>query len=121
MNKTPISVVVDPARPETWPAGDSDWERLKGMTDEEAEAGARADPDAPLLSPAELASMRHAPDVKALRQRLGYSQAEFAQVFRLDLRCVQDWEQGRRRPDTAARALLAIIEREPEAAQRALA
>jgi putative transcriptional regulator len=33
---------------------------------------------------------------------------------------VRDWEQGRRAPDTASRNLLKIIDREPEAAARAL-
>jgi len=34
---------------------------------------------------------------------------------------VRDWEQGRSQPDSAARAYLMVIEREPEAVERALA
>lgn len=34
---------------------------------------------------------------------------------------VQNWEQQRRRPEGAARALLKVIDREPDAVQRALA
>jgi putative transcriptional regulator len=34
---------------------------------------------------------------------------------------VQNWEQGRRRPEGAARALLKVIEHEPDAVRRALA
>lgn len=34
---------------------------------------------------------------------------------------MEAYEQGRRRPDKATQALLTIIEREPEAAKRALA
>ena len=60
-------------------------------------------------------------DVTAIRTRLGLSQAEFAARFGFKLDAVQNWEQGRRRPDGAARAFLRVIEREPEAVQRALA
>ena len=60
-------------------------------------------------------------DVTALRKRLGLSRQQFADRFGLDLRAVQDWEQGRRRPERAARVLLKIIEKEPEAVARALA
>jgi len=60
-------------------------------------------------------------DVAAIRGRLGLSQGEFAAQFGFKLDAVQNWEQGRRRPDGAARAFLRVIEREPEAVQRALA
>lgn len=60
-------------------------------------------------------------DVAAIRGRLGMSQGEFAAQFGFKLDAVQNWEQGRRRPDGAARAFLRVIEREPEAVQRALA
>lgn len=60
-------------------------------------------------------------DVAAIRQRLGLSQGEFATRFGFKLDAVQNWEQGRRRPEGAARALLRVIEREPAAVLRALA
>jgi putative transcriptional regulator len=60
-------------------------------------------------------------DVAAIRKRLGLSQGEFAARFGFKLDAVQNWEQGRRRPDGAARAFLRVIEREPAAVQRALA
>jgi putative transcriptional regulator len=59
-------------------------------------------------------------DVKAIRTRLGYSQAKFARTFGFRLDALQNWEQGRRQPDPTARALLRVIEREPDAVQRAL-
>ena len=37
-------------------------------------------------------------DVKALRRKLGMSQARFAKSFGFGLAAVQSWEQGRRRP-----------------------
>lgn len=60
-------------------------------------------------------------DVADLRHRLGLSQARFAREFGVDLKALQAWEQGRRRPDRTARILLAVIAREPEAVKRALA
>ncbi len=60
-------------------------------------------------------------DVAAIRKRLGLSQAAFAARFGFKLDAVQNWEQGRRRPEGAARAFLRVIEREPAAVRRALA
>ena len=59
--------------------------------------------------------------IVALRKRLQLSRQGFADRFGLDARAVQDWEQGRRVPDRAARVLLTVIDREPEAVVRALA
>lgn len=60
-------------------------------------------------------------DVAGLRHRLGLSQAAFARAFGLDVTALHAWEQGRRRPDRAARVLLAVIAKEPQAVMRALA
>jgi putative transcriptional regulator len=59
-------------------------------------------------------------DVREIRQRLGMTRSEFAGRFGLDGRAVQDWEQGRRRPDRAARVLLAVIDHDPAVVERAL-
>ena len=59
--------------------------------------------------------------IVALRRRMKLSRQKFADRFGLDARAVQDWEQGRRVPDRAARVLLTVIESEPEAVERALA
>ncbi|MDD9980909.1 MAG: hypothetical protein OXU81_06050, partial [Gammaproteobacteria bacterium] len=48
------------------------------------------------------------------------SRQKFADRFGLDVRAVQDWEQGRRVPDRAARVLLTVIDRDPESVVRAL-
>jgi putative transcriptional regulator len=60
-------------------------------------------------------------DVKAIRTKLGMTQAGFAAAFGFGLDAVQNWEQGRRRPEGAARAFLKVIDREPAAVRRALA
>jgi DNA-binding transcriptional regulator YiaG len=54
------------------------------------------------------------PDVRAMRSKLGLSQAEFGSTYGLGLRTIQQWEQGRARPDLAARILLKLIETEPK-------
>lgn len=59
-------------------------------------------------------------DCKAIRLSLGLTQAEFARRFGFRLATLQDWERGKRQPDTAARLLYRVIEREPEAVERAL-
>jgi DNA-binding transcriptional regulator YiaG len=53
-------------------------------------------------------------DVRLVRERLGLSQAEFCIRFGLELDTVQNWEQGRYRPDPAAQILLSVIEAYPE-------
>jgi putative transcriptional regulator len=60
-------------------------------------------------------------DVKAVRQRLGKSQAEFARMIGVSLATLQSWEQGRRRPEGPARALLKVAAENPEAVAAALA
>jgi putative transcriptional regulator len=59
-------------------------------------------------------------DVQAVRRKLGFSQREFAMRFGFSLATVRNWEQGHRAPEGPARALLTIIDREPEAVERAL-
>lgn len=59
-------------------------------------------------------------DVRAARQRLGMTQSAFAARFGVALPTLRKWEQGKRRPEGPARVLLRVIEREPDAVQRAL-
>jgi putative transcriptional regulator len=59
-------------------------------------------------------------DIKAIRGRLGMTQQEFANRFDFNINTLRHWEQGRRVPDGTARAYLKVIDREPEAVQKAL-
>src|SRR5437764_12766771 len=59
-------------------------------------------------------------DVRALRETLGLSQSDFAALFGFNVRSLQDWEQGRRRPEIRIRAYLAVLQRDPHAVIRAL-
>ena len=53
--------------------------------------------------------------VIAARQKTGLSQSGFAALLGVSLRTLQGWEQGRREPTGAAKTLLAIAEKMPEA------
>jgi len=61
-----------------------------------------------------------AEQVRALRAKLGLSQAQFALRFGFTIDTVQQYEQGRRTPSGPASTLLRVIEAEPEAVIRAL-
>lgn len=81
---------------------------------EDALAFARGDADRGVVHvPAEV-------DVRAIRKALGLNQAAFAASYGFGLPRLRDWEQGRSRPDSAARAYLLVISRETEAVNRAL-
>lgn len=60
-------------------------------------------------------------EIRQIRLATGLSRAEFARRYALDARALQDWEQGRRRPDRAARAYLTVIAHRPKAVEEALA
>lgn len=60
-------------------------------------------------------------NVKAIRERVRKTQAEFAQAFHLPVGTVRDWEQNRRQPDAPARVLLHLIEVDPETVERLIA
>lgn len=60
-------------------------------------------------------------DVKAIRARLHQSQGEFARMIGVSVATLQNWEQGRRKPEGPARALLQVALRNPEAVKEALA
>jgi putative transcriptional regulator len=59
-------------------------------------------------------------DVKAIRCKLGLSQVEFSRRYAFSPRSLQEWEQGRRRPESAVRAYLTVIDRNPDAVEKAL-
>ncbi len=61
-----------------------------------------------------------APDAKSIRAKIGLSQVEFARLIGVKVATLRNWEQHRRQPTGAAAALLTIVEKEPDAALRAL-
>jgi putative transcriptional regulator len=70
----------------------------------------------------ELEQVRPKPiDVRAIRKSVRMSQTEFSRAYRISKRALQEWEQGGRQPDSAARAYLTVIAKEPAVVRRALA
>jgi len=59
-------------------------------------------------------------NVRRIRKKLNMSQSVFADYFGVNLRTIQDWEQGRRVPTGAAKNFLFVIDQEPDAVRRVL-
>lgn len=59
-------------------------------------------------------------DVSAVRRRMGLSQTQFALKFGFPPATLRNWEQGRTRPDTPTRVLLAVIAKHPESVEDVL-
>jgi putative transcriptional regulator len=97
-----------------------DWTRADAMTEAEIHDAAVTDPDTQPLTPKRLATMTRTPQVRVVRRALGLSQEEFATRFHIPLGTLRDWEQGRKDPDTAARAYLRVIGHNPAAVIEAL-
>lgn len=53
-------------------------------------------------------------EVAAARFATGLSQAQFAHALCISRRTLQDWEQGRRQPSGAARALIRLARKHPK-------
>ena len=66
------------------------------------------------------AHVPQAVDVKAIRNRLGMTQARFSDTFGFSLDAIKHWEGGRRTPEAPARTLLTVIDKNPAAVLTAL-
>jgi putative transcriptional regulator len=60
------------------------------------------------------------PEIKTVREKLNVSQNEFALMIGVSVRTLQNWEQGRRKPEGPAKALLRIASKNPSAVLDAL-
>ena len=60
------------------------------------------------------------PDAKAIREKIGLSQSEFAQLMQVSIKTLQNWEQHRRNPTGPAAALLKIVLTAPDVALKTL-
>jgi putative transcriptional regulator len=60
------------------------------------------------------------PEIKTVREKLHVSQNEFALMIGVSVRTLQNWEQGRRKPEGPAKALLRVASSNPRAVLDAL-
>jgi putative transcriptional regulator len=104
-----------------------DWAAIAKTSDKKIDAQIAADPDtAPIFTDQELAHAHRvfpppiSGNVRALRRRLGLSQAQFAARFGFSIETLRNYEQGHRRPTGPARVLLQVIAAEPDAVTRAV-
>jgi len=88
--------------------------RIHSLTEEEINKAALSDPDALPLEDTDFEQLTVIPNPRRIRQKLGMSQSIFAQTYHLNLRTLQDWEQGRRMPDVSTRTFLSLILNFPE-------
>jgi putative transcriptional regulator len=107
-----VRVTIDPAIPATMALGRIDTARVDATTEEDIAKQEAAD---------EAESMQNAAKfARRVRRRLGLSQAEFSQRINVSLDTIRNWEQGKRCPTGAAKALLKVLDKAPEAALAAL-
>ena len=107
-----IRKTIEVQSPLAKPVGRVDARRLDA-TDEAEIDRQRAEDDADALRDA-------AKFARRVRRRLGFSQAEFAARIGVSLDTIRNWEQGKRLPTGAAKALLRVLDKAPEAALVAL-
>ena len=53
-------------------------------------------------------------DVRQVRARTQLTRQKFADRFRLDARAIEQWEQGRRKPERGTEMYLRLIDHDPE-------
>jgi len=107
-----VRVTIDPKLPASLTIGRIDPARVDATTENDI-AAQRAEDEAQAMQDA-------AKFARRVRRRLGLSQAEFSQRIDVPLETIRNWEQGKRSPTGAARALLKVLDKAPEAALAAL-
>ena len=107
-----IRVKIDPTIPTTIKLGRIDPARVDATTEQDIAVQQVAD---------EIEAMQDAAKfTRRVRKRLGLSQLEFSERIGVSLNTIRNWEQGKRCPTGAAKALLKILDKAPEAALAAL-
>ncbi len=67
------------------------------------------------MKPTRMFVVKKKNDVARARARLGLSQSRFASLLGISANTLKNWEQGRRRPTGAAKVLLRVAVRHPQA------
>lgn len=107
-----VRMTIDVQDPHAKPLGQIDAKRVDATTEADIARHQAADDASAMLDAAKFA--------RRVRRRLGFSQAEFAERIDVSLDTIRNWEQGKRCPTGAAKALLKVLDRAPEAALAAL-
>lgn len=107
-----VRMTIDPAVPASLAVGRIDPARVDATTGEDIAAQQAADEVGAMQDAAKFA--------RRVRKRLGLSQAEFSRRIDVPLDTIRNWEQGKRSPTGAAKALLKVLDKAPEAALAAL-
>lgn len=107
-----VRVKINPAVPVSLALGRIDPARIDATTEKDIAMQQAADESEAMQDAAKFA--------RRVRKRLGLSQAEFSRRIDVSLDTIRNWEQGKRSPTGAAKALLKVIDKAPEAALAAL-
>ena len=105
-------VTVDPDDPKTFPKGKIDYEVVDATTEQQIALQQREDDKEAMQDMARYA--------RRVRGQLGLTQVELARRINVPQETIRNWEQEKRCPTGAARALLKVLDRAPEAALRIL-
>ena len=103
---------IDPDDPATFPKGRIDPARVDATTEAEIALQEREDEAEALQDMARY--------TRRVRRRMGLSQTELARRIDVSPETIRNWEQGKRCPTGAARALLRVLDKAPETALRVL-
>ncbi len=105
-------VRIDPHDPSSLPKGRVNYEVLDRTTERDLSLQQQHDDAEAMRDMARYA--------RRVRKRLGLTQIEFARRIDVPHETIRNWEQGKRCPTGAARALLRVLDKAPETALRAL-
>ena len=107
-----VRVKLDPGHPGRIPKGRVDPRVLDATTEADILIQQQADAAAAMQDVARYA--------RRVRKRLGLTQLEFSLRVDVSLDTIRNWEQGKRCPTGAAKALLKVLDKAPESALMAL-
>ncbi len=107
-----VRVTVDPDDPRTLPKGKMDLAVVDATNEEQIALQQREDDEEAMKDMARYA--------RRVRRRLGLTQVELARRIDVPQETIRNWEQGKRCPTGAARALLKVLDKAPETALHVL-
>lgn len=107
-----VRMMIDPTHLGLHASGRIDVARVDATTEKEIAAQIASDEAEAMQDAAKFA--------RRVRKRLGLSQMEFSARIDVSLETIRNWEQGKRSPTGAAKALLRVLDKAPEAALLAL-